>query len=148
MIRLHDETDVDDRGIGDNNIFHVESKRCLLISLNTVFDGFEHMRIQRSFGKEKPGCESAQVDKFVPRLLDLASDFITVTGDHSTPSTLKSHSWHPVPLMLWSRHCRPDKVDSSGERACMDGGFGPNFPAVNIMPLALANAQRLNKFGD
>jgi hypothetical protein len=29
----------------------------------------------------------------------------------------------------------------------MEGGFGPNFPAVNIMPLALANAQRLEKFG-
>ena len=88
-----------------------------------------------------------KVDEFVPRLLDLEPDVIIVSGDHSTPSTLKSHSWHPVPFLLWSKHCRPDNVDSFGERACMNGGFGPDFPAVDIMPLALANAQRLEKFG-
>jgi 2,3-bisphosphoglycerate-independent phosphoglycerate mutase len=88
-----------------------------------------------------------KVDEFIPLLLDLAPDVIIVTGDHSTPSTLKSHSWHPVPFILWSRHCRPDRVDRFGERACMNGGFGPNFPAVDIMPIALANAQRLEKFG-
>jgi 2,3-bisphosphoglycerate-independent phosphoglycerate mutase len=88
-----------------------------------------------------------EVDEFIPRLLDLAPDVLVVTGDHSTPSALESHSWHPVPFFLWSKYCRPDKVDSFGERACMNGGFGPNFPAVNIMPLALANARRLEKFG-
>jgi 2,3-bisphosphoglycerate-independent phosphoglycerate mutase len=89
-----------------------------------------------------------EVDAFIPRILDLTPDVIIVTGDHSTPSTLKSHSWHPVPLILWSKHCRPDSIDSFGERACMNGGFGPNFPAFNIMPMALANALRLEKFGD
>ena len=87
------------------------------------------------------------VDKSIPRLLDLAPDVIIVTGDHSIPSTLKSHSWHPVPFFLWSRHCRPDNVYRFGERSCINGGFGPNFPAVDIMPVALANAQRLEKFG-
>jgi len=87
------------------------------------------------------------VDEFIPRLLNLAPDVIIVTGDHSTPSTLKSHSWHPVPFFLWSRHCRPDNVYRFGEQSCINGGFGPNFPAVDIMPIALANAQRLEKFG-
>jgi 2,3-bisphosphoglycerate-independent phosphoglycerate mutase len=88
-----------------------------------------------------------EVDEYIPRLLDLEPDVIIVTGDHSTPSTMKSHSWHPVPFFLWSRNCRPDDVNRFGERACMCGGFGPNFPAVDIMPLALANAERLKKFG-
>lgn len=88
-----------------------------------------------------------EVDKEIPRLLDLNPDVIMATGDHSTPSLIKVHSWHPVPVLLWSKHCRVDKVDRFGERACMTGGLGPRFPAVDLMPLALANAQRLEKFG-
>jgi 2,3-bisphosphoglycerate-independent phosphoglycerate mutase len=87
------------------------------------------------------------VDQKIPRVLDLGPDVIVVTGDHSTPAVLKSHSWHPVPALLHSRHCRPDGVDRFGERACMSGGLGPRFPATDLMPLALANALRLKKFG-
>jgi 2,3-bisphosphoglycerate-independent phosphoglycerate mutase len=88
-----------------------------------------------------------EVDAAVPRLLALEPDVLLVTGDHSTPSLLKYHSWHPVPVLLWSRHCRTDGVDRFGERACMAGGLGPRIPAVDLMPLALANAMRLEKFG-
>jgi 2,3-bisphosphoglycerate-independent phosphoglycerate mutase len=88
-----------------------------------------------------------QVDTLIPRLLELEPDVLLVTGDHSTPSLLKYHSWHPVPVMLWSKYCRPDEVKSFGERACMGGGLGPRIPAVDLMPLALANALRLDKFG-
>lgn len=88
-----------------------------------------------------------QVDKQIPALLDLNPDVVVVTGDHSTPSVLKSHGWQPVPALLYSAVCRPDNVSSFGERACITGGLGPNFPAENILPLALANARRLEKFG-
>jgi len=88
-----------------------------------------------------------QVDAQIPRLRALQPDVIVVTGDHSTPAALRSHSWHPVPLMLWSEYCRPDGVDRFCERACVLGGLGPSMPAVDIMPLALANAMRLDKFG-
>jgi 2,3-bisphosphoglycerate-independent phosphoglycerate mutase len=88
-----------------------------------------------------------EVDILVPRILDLEPDVLVVTGDHSTPSLLKYHSWHPVPVLLWSGHCRADPVDRFGERACMSGGLGPRIPAVQLMPLALANALRLEKFG-
>jgi 2,3-bisphosphoglycerate-independent phosphoglycerate mutase len=88
-----------------------------------------------------------EVDAVVPQLLALEPDVLLVTGDHSTPSLLKYHSWHPVPVLLWSRHCRQDGVDRFGERACMAGGLGPRIPAVDLMPLALANAMRLEKFG-
>jgi len=88
-----------------------------------------------------------EVDEYIPRIQDLDPDVVIVTGDHSTPAVLKSHSWHPVPVLLWSRHCRPDSVDRFGERACLSGGLGPCFPAVDLMPIALANAFRLDKFG-
>jgi 2,3-bisphosphoglycerate-independent phosphoglycerate mutase len=88
-----------------------------------------------------------EVDTQVPRLLELEPDVLIVTGDHSTPSLLKYHSWHPVPVILWSRYCRADGVGRFGERACMAGGLGPRIPAVDLMPLALANALRLEKFG-
>lgn len=88
-----------------------------------------------------------EVDRSIPKLLDLKPDVIVVTGDHSTPAALKSHSWHPVPFLLWSRHCRPDAVKKFGESSCLSGGFGPNFPAVDMMPVMLANARRLGKFG-
>jgi 2,3-bisphosphoglycerate-independent phosphoglycerate mutase len=71
---------------------------------------------------------------------------IVVTGDHSTPALLRSHSWHPVPLLLYSRHCRSDAVTEFSERACAGGALGRLF-ATDIMPLAMANALRLTKFG-
>jgi 2,3-bisphosphoglycerate-independent phosphoglycerate mutase len=82
----------------------------------------------------------------VPAILDLDPDVLVVTGDHSTPSALKSHSWHPVPTLLWSRYCRPDGVAEFGERACARGSLGV-FPATDELPLALGHALRLNKYG-
>jgi 2,3-bisphosphoglycerate-independent phosphoglycerate mutase len=71
---------------------------------------------------------------------------IVVTGDHSTPAVLKAHSWHPVPFLLHSQFCRPDEVARFSERTCARGSLG-TFPTMNLMPLALANARRLNKYG-
>lgn len=88
-----------------------------------------------------------EVDAALPVLLDLKPDVLIITGDHSTPSQLRSHSWHPVPLLLWApATARRDGSDHFGERACARGGLG-TFPARQIMPLALAHALRLQKFG-
>ncbi|MFO7661176.1 MAG: 2,3-bisphosphoglycerate-independent phosphoglycerate mutase [Chloroflexota bacterium] len=88
-----------------------------------------------------------EADAFVPRILELEPDVLIVTGDHSTPARMHYHSWHPVPVLLWSDICRPDRVAQFGERACMAGGLGPRFPVTDLMPLALAHARRLDKFG-
>jgi 2,3-bisphosphoglycerate-independent phosphoglycerate mutase len=88
-----------------------------------------------------------EVDALVPRLLDLEPDVLVVTGDHSTPVRMRYHSWHPVPTLLWSEYCRRDDVSTFGETACLHGGLGPRFPATDLMPLALAHARRLRKFG-
>ncbi len=87
-----------------------------------------------------------EVDTHLPRLLELEPDVLVVTGDHSTPSLLKGHSWHPSPLLLRSRWERHDGVASFGENACLKGCLG-TFKAVDLLPLMLANAGRLEKFG-
>jgi 2,3-bisphosphoglycerate-independent phosphoglycerate mutase len=86
------------------------------------------------------------VDELVPQIMALKPDVVVVTGDHSTPALLKSHSWHPVPALIWSPVCRADLTQSFGESECSRGALG-TFPALDIMPLALANAKRLIKFG-
>ncbi|MDD4873722.1 MAG: 2,3-bisphosphoglycerate-independent phosphoglycerate mutase [Dehalococcoidales bacterium] len=86
------------------------------------------------------------VDKIIPDITALKPNVIVVTGDHSTPALIKGHSWHPVPLLLYSEWCRPDKVKQFSESACISGGLG-RMPAIDIMPLAMANALKLNKYG-
>lgn len=88
-----------------------------------------------------------EVDRNLPRLLDLKPDVVVITGDHSTPSSMQYHGWQPVPVLLWSKYCRPDEVQTFGERACMQGGLGPRLPAKHLMPIALANARKLDKYG-
>jgi 2,3-bisphosphoglycerate-independent phosphoglycerate mutase len=86
-----------------------------------------------------------EVDKLMPRLMSLNPDVIIVSGDHSTPAALKSHSWHPVPTLVYGRYVRADGIAEFGERACAHGSLGV-LPANHIMPIALANAQRLAKY--
>jgi 2,3-bisphosphoglycerate-independent phosphoglycerate mutase len=87
-----------------------------------------------------------EVDSLLPRILDLKPDVLVITGDHSTPYVLKSHSWHEVPILFFGGHIRPEDVEKFGERPCMKGGLG-HIRHVNIMPLMMANALRLQKFG-
>lgn len=86
------------------------------------------------------------VDALIPMITDLEPDVLVVTGDHSTPAALASHSWHPVPLILSAKTCRVDGVERFGERDCIRGGLG-RMSMVNLMGLALAHARRLEKFG-
>ena len=87
-----------------------------------------------------------ELDAIIPRIEALKADVLIVTGDHSTPSRLKSHSWHPVPTLLVADTCRPDGLEKFSERNCLHGGFGI-FPAKHLMLLAMAHAQRFGKYG-
>jgi 2,3-bisphosphoglycerate-independent phosphoglycerate mutase len=86
------------------------------------------------------------LDGAIPSLQDLGPDVLVVTGDHSTPSQMAGHSWHAVPLVLWSVRCGRDEVDRFGERWCIRGGLGIRR-SLELMPLTLANAGRLQKYG-
>lgn len=87
-----------------------------------------------------------ELDSVIPDLMKVDPQVLIVTGDHSTPSLLRSHSWHPVPTLLVSPNCRPDQVSRFEESTCLSGGLG-QFPAKYLLTLALAHAGRLEKYG-
>jgi 2,3-bisphosphoglycerate-independent phosphoglycerate mutase len=88
-----------------------------------------------------------QVDAALPTLLGLNPDVLIITGDHSTPAKLRSHSWHPVPTLLYAPATHmPDRAQAYGERECMGGALG-QFLAADLMQLALAHAKRFVKYG-
>jgi len=111
---------------------------------------FVHFKYTDSRGEDGNFPEKVrmieQFDAIVPRVMALKPMVLIVTGDHSTPARLASHSWHPVPTLLVSETCRPDGLTAFNEKAALQGGLG-QFLAVYLMPLALAHAERLGKFG-
>ncbi len=111
---------------------------------------FVHFKHTDSAGEDGDSKRKARVieeaDALLPKLVALKPDVLIVTGDHSTPSLLKNHSWHPVPILLHSACCRTDSVKSFSEVACLSGGLG-RIHGTDIMPLAMANALKTIKFG-
>ncbi|MFH1541108.1 MAG: 2,3-bisphosphoglycerate-independent phosphoglycerate mutase [Elusimicrobiota bacterium] len=87
-----------------------------------------------------------QVDTLIPLLTNLNSDVIIITGDHSTPAVHSGHSWHPVPVLIYSKKCRFDKVERFTEIDCIAGGLG-RINARDVISLALSNAGKLLKYG-
>jgi len=87
-----------------------------------------------------------EVDAIIPDLLSLSPDVLVVTGDHSTPSVLRAHSWHPNPFLLFSDFVIPDGIKNFTERDCARGGFG-RFPSLDVLPLMLAHGLKLKKYG-
>lgn len=111
---------------------------------------FIHFKYTDSTGEDGAFEEKVkrieELDAVIPKITALNPNVLIVTGDHSTPAYLKSHSWHPVPTLLVSDCCRPDAEQAFGECNAVRGGLG-QFEAKHLMTLALANAGRLNKFG-
>lgn len=111
---------------------------------------FIHVKKTDSYGEDgnfdAKVHEIEAVDAIIPRILALQPGALIVTGDHSTPAILRSHSFHPVPTLLWSPRVRPDTTTSFGERSCAAGGMGI-FHATTIIPQAMGHAGRLKRIG-
>jgi 2,3-bisphosphoglycerate-independent phosphoglycerate mutase len=111
---------------------------------------FLHVKKVDSYGEDGNFSEKcariAEFDALLPQILSLNPDVLIITGDHSTPALMKGHSWHPVPVLVKSPFVLGELCDCFSERECTKGELGI-FPTVNLMPLALANAGRLKKFG-
>jgi len=112
---------------------------------------FIHIKKTDSLGEDGAFDKKAEmiekVDAALPDLLGLSPDVLAVTGDHSTPARMKYHSWHPVPVLLWApATARSDAQTHFGETACSQGGLG-TFQASDLMPLMMAHANRLTKYG-
>lgn len=86
------------------------------------------------------------LDAAVPEMRGLNPDVLVVSGDHATPTQMAAHSWHPVPTLLWSTRRQRDEVDRFGERWCARGALGIR-PTKTLMPIMLAHAGRLQKYG-
>ncbi|PKL51970.1 MAG: phosphoglycerate mutase [Nitrospira bacterium HGW-Nitrospira-1] len=111
---------------------------------------FLHVKKIDSYGEDGNFAEKAarisEFDELLPQIIELNPDVLIITGDHSTPALMKSHSWHPVPVLLKSPYVLGGLCNSFSERECYKGELGL-FPTIKLMPLALAHAKRLKKFG-
>ncbi len=111
---------------------------------------FVHIKKVDSYGEdgnfEAKAKKIEEFDSYLPEFLALEPDVVIITGDHSTPSVLKSHSWHPVPLLIKGPYVLGGLSEAFSERQCLKGELGI-MPAKYILPVALANAGRLKKFG-
>jgi 2,3-bisphosphoglycerate-independent phosphoglycerate mutase len=111
---------------------------------------FLHIKKIDSYGEdgnfEGKVREIEKFDRLLPDILNLKPDVLILTGDHSTPCLLRSHSWHPVPVLIKSPYVLGGLCSTFTERECTKGELGI-FPTVNLMPLALAHSLRLKKFG-
>jgi len=87
-----------------------------------------------------------RLDALVPEIEALRPDVFVVSGDHASPSVLAAHGWQPVPVLVDSPYAGADPVTAFSERACAAGTLGV-LPAHHLMPIVLANALRLTKFG-
>lgn len=123
---------------------------CLKKNWNDYDFFFTHFKYTDSTGEDgnfdAKVARIEELDAAIPKITALNPDVLIVTGDHSTPSKMKSHSWHPVPTLIASDLCRTDGCDSFGEAQCLQGGLG-QFEAKYLMSLALAHAGRYEKYG-
>ena len=87
-----------------------------------------------------------EMDAALPALLAARPDVLIITGDHSTPPSLKAHSWHPVPVLMHAPHLRGGQPARFDEVSCRGGEIG-TIPAHHLLPLAMAHAGKLEKYG-
>jgi 2,3-bisphosphoglycerate-independent phosphoglycerate mutase len=125
----------------------------LVVLLEKYFDEYDffflHFKYTDSRGEDGDFVGKVEaiesVDPLIPRIQELGPEVMVVTGDHSTPATLKAHSWHTVPVLIASPWARPTG-GQFGETDCRKGDLG-TFEGKHLMTLALAHAGRLAKFG-
>ncbi|MBN81757.1 MAG: phosphoglycerate mutase [Planctomycetaceae bacterium] len=142
------------RLVGMEIVGQAQSLDDQITTLQESWDDFDfffvHFKYTDSTGED--GDFNAKVDRIeeldasIPKIMALNPTVMIVTGDHSTPCFLRAHSWHPVPTLLVSDCCRPDQAQAFNETTCIGGGLG-QFEARHLMTLALANADRLGKYG-
>ncbi|WP_291426492.1 2,3-bisphosphoglycerate-independent phosphoglycerate mutase [Deinococcus sp.] len=111
---------------------------------------FFHVKKTDSTGEDGNFAEKVHkveiFDELLLQLLALKPDVLAIVGDHSTPSKLLSHSWHPVPLLIHGGHGRRDAAARFTEEEAQKGTLGLRR-GTDVMPLLMANALKLNKYG-
>jgi 2,3-bisphosphoglycerate-independent phosphoglycerate mutase len=129
----------------------IEDEIAALKAYHDKFDFFFfHVKYTDSRGEDGDFAAKVkvieEVDSLLPEILSLSFDVVVVTGDHSTPATMASHSWHELPVLIAAEDCRVDRVTHFDEISCIQGALG-RVLSKDLMTLALAHAHRLEKFG-
>lgn len=125
-----------------------------LAALKQHWDDYDffYLHIKKTDSTGEDGNFEAKVgkielfDSLLPQILELGPNVLCITGDHSTPSKLASHSWHPVPFLIQAPHGRKDLANRYTEDEAAKGSLGLR-KGSDLMPLLMANAQKLNKYG-
>ena len=111
---------------------------------------FFHIKKTDSTGEDGNFLEKAHkvelFDEILPAILELGPQVLCITGDHSTPSKLMTHSWHPVPVLIHSDYGRKDLASRFTEEEAQKGSLGLR-KGTDLMPLLMANALKLQKYG-
>ncbi len=111
---------------------------------------FVHYKYTDSAGEdgdfERKVEKLEEVDAAIRGIVEMEPDVLMIGGDHSTPATMAAHSWHPVPFMMRARSTRADACSMFNEKALQNGSLG-TIPAKEVLPLAMAHAGRLAKYG-
>ena len=111
---------------------------------------FIHFKYTDKYGEDGNFAAKVQAieefDAALPILLKKRPDVLAITGDHSTPCSMKGHSWHPQPVLLHSACSGSDKLDRFTETGANAGSLGL-FEAKFLLRLMQANAKMFDKFG-
>jgi 2,3-bisphosphoglycerate-independent phosphoglycerate mutase len=122
--------------------------------LKELYDDYDffyfHVKKTDSYGED--GNRDAKVkvieefDSLLPQIMELSPDVLCVSADHSTPTVMSGHSWHPNPTLINGPYMRKDPGAGFNEGECLKGVFG-TFYAKDAMQMMLSQAGRLKKFG-
>lgn len=108
---------------------------------------FVHFKLTDVYGHDGKWEEKKkyieEVDKMLKPLLEVDAA-IAVTGDHSTPVSLKNHSGDAIPLLIYGGDV--DETRYFGENECSKGRIG--FVRANdVLPLLFNAAGRMGEVG-
>jgi len=109
-----------------------------------------HIKKTDSYGEDGDFMNKLKVieefDSYLPEILSLNFDVLCITGDHSTPTIMKSHSFHPVPLLIHSPFVFKGLSERFTEKECLKGELGI-IKGEDIISLLLAHSKKLKKYG-
>ena len=114
---------------------------------------FVHFKYTDSRGEDGNFPEKVkmieQFDAVVPRVTALKPTVLAVTGDHSTPAKMKSHSWHGVPVLIAGQNVGPMPASRSAKRSVSRAAWGSSRRCISCpccwrMPTGSENSGRKN----
>lgn len=133
---------------GDKNTDVVAKAKAAAKALKEYDMVFMHVKACDSFGHdgdfEGKRKMIERIDEAIP-ILEKTKACIVISADHSTPCSLKAHSGHSVPILVY-RGERTDDVKKFDELSCAKGGLG-NVRGKDIIPLILNITRRAEKYG-